>query len=202
MLRSTAWIAFASLLVVGCGTVERIEPPQIDPVAAGTAAVKEYDRDGDGKISREESQGTGLADEVFGRHDADGDGHLTDQEIAGRLQSMLDKKIGLVPAWCEVYWNGEPLKGAEVVLVPETFLEGMVGEARGVTGGRGVAYLDSTALEAGESLPGAPPGIYRVRITHQEIDLPARYNSSTTLGMEVAPMERGADSKVFRLERG
>lgn len=195
-------LLFACYMFAGCGGPDRIEPPSIDSKAAGAAAIEAYDQDRDGGLSREEcTRCPGLADEAFGRYDADGDGRITGQEIAARLQTMLDKRIGLVPAWCTVTLDGAPLAGAVVQLEPEVFLEGTLGEARGTTGVRGTAQLDSLAAEGDETLPGTPPGIYRVRITHPEIDLPARYNDETTLGMEVAPMEQGADNKTFRLSR-
>jgi hypothetical protein len=187
---------------IGCGGPGRIEPPSIEPSAAGAAALKAYDQDGDGGLSREEcTRCPGLADEAFGRYDADGDARITGQEITARLQSMLDKKIGLVPAWCTVTLDGQPLAGAVVQLEPEVFLDGMLGAARGTTGVRGTAQIDSVAAEGDETLPGTPPGIYRVRITHPEVNLPARYNQETTLGMEIAPLEQGADNKTFRLTR-
>lgn len=203
MTRVQISLALLGAVSIGCGDAGRVEPPEINPTVAGKAAIREYDSDGDQRISREESrQCPGIADEAFGRYDANGDGHVTAQEITDRLQGMLDKNIGLVPAWCMVYLDGQPLRGAVVLLQPEIFLEGMIGEARGVTNARGMAHLNAAEQEGDDPLPGVPPGIYRVQITHPEIDLPPRYNSSTTLGMEVAPMERGADNKEFRLDRG
>jgi hypothetical protein len=202
MVRCDVVLTFVCVWLTGCGGPERIEPPSIQPVAAGAAAMDAYDQDGDGGLSREEcSRCPGLADEAFGRYDADRDGQITSGEIAARLQSMVDKRIGLVPAWCTVTLDGQPLAGAIVELQPEGFLEGMLGEARGVTGARGTAQLDSAAAEGDETLPGTPPGIYRVRITHPKVELPVIYNEDTTLGMEIAPMEQGADNKTFRLSR-
>jgi hypothetical protein len=196
------WNVLWLLAAIGCGGPGRIEPPSIEPNAAGAAAIEAYDQDGDGGLTREEcARCPVLADEAFGRYDADRDGKITSEELAARLQSMLDKKIGLVPAWCTVTLDGQPLAGAVVQLEPEVLLEGMLGEARGTTGVRGTAQIDSVAAEGDEALPGTPPGIYRVRITHPEVNLPARYNKESTLGMEIAPLEQGADNKTFRLTR-
>ena len=43
--------------------------------------------------------------------------------------------------------------------------------------------------------PGLSPGFYRVEITKEGDNIPAKYNTATTLGLEIGPM--GQDASVI-----
>ena len=83
-------------------------------------------------------------------------------------------------------------------LVPESFLGDTLQPGEGTTNDRGMAKPVTVGAPAG--LPGVEFGIYRVRITHPEIDIPARYNLETELGLELSPLERDRDTTEFHLK--
>jgi hypothetical protein len=100
-------------------------------------------------------------------------------------------------------------------LEPEKFLGSGVKPASGVTDRDGSAALKAE----GQDLPGVQFGFYRVRISKKDGQgretLPARYNTQTTLGCEIAPDDprnkrRGPggrpreenDALIFRLTSG
>jgi hypothetical protein len=43
-------------------------------------------------------------------------------------------------------------------------------------------------ITEGEDNPGAPIGMFRVEITSPDVKIPAKYNTETTLGVEVSPV--------------
>ena len=49
------------------------------------------------------------------------------------------------------------------------------------------------------TLRGIRASLYKVRITHPKVDLPAKYNDETTLFFELSPMEM-IDPPVFILK--
>ena len=55
--------------------------------------------------------------------------------------------------------------------------------ASGTTGKSGICTLKEIG---GEELVGVSPGFYRVQITKSGEKIPAKYNTETTLGQEVA----------------
>lgn len=58
---------------------------------------------------------------------------------------------------------------------------------RSTTGGRGVLGMAPEDAPAdGPKMPIVQPGLYRVEITHPSVKLPAKYNSTTAFGLEVA----------------
>ena len=82
--------------------------------------------------------------------------------------------------------GGAPVTDAQVVVEPEPFLQRVPTPASGVTDARGEISL------AGQDarFPGLYCGMYRVRVSKQQQGketIPARYNTETTLGFEIAP---------------
>jgi hypothetical protein len=84
--------------------------------------------------------------------------------------------------------NGNPLAGATVKFVPEKFLSDYLTETpTGTTSENGMAMisLPTTPGPDGDP-PGMGPGMYRVEITKAGDNIPAQYNTNTTLGQEVS----------------
>jgi hypothetical protein len=69
--------------------------------------------------------------------------------------------------------------------VPESFLGDDIKTATGKTGDSGRAAL-TVPVTGPRDPPGAALGLYRVEITKTGDNIPAKYNSETTLGQEVA----------------
>ncbi len=182
---------FASIAVVVLGLVcvsgcrrgpARVSPPSISASSAGAAALAAYDADHDGKISGSELDRCGALKAALKQIDADGDGAITADEITARIECWQETKIGRMALGCTVTHNGRPLQNAEVLFVRETFLGTDVKTAKGTTDENGLAMI---SVE-GSTPPGAAPGLYRVEVTKSGENIPARYNTQSILGQEVA----------------
>jgi hypothetical protein len=179
----------ALLLGVGCsGRPGRLAPPDIDSDDAADAAIEQLDANGDGQLDEGELAKSPALASAKSRYDADGSGALSAEEIAAGIRRWAEGKMGAVSVPFVVQWNGRPLDGVQVRLTPEPFLgdeaKGGVGEIE-----RGVGYLTWAPEDRPSGAPNVPlipPGLYRVEITHPSIQIPAKYNSSTTLGIEIA----------------
>jgi hypothetical protein len=122
---------------------------------------------------------------AMSRIDKDGDKTLTADEIAKRIEAWLHLKIGRVPVTCTVLNNGRPVPAAEVRFVPAKFLGDNMTTAQGKTNQNGMALISIEMTDSSDS-PGVPPGLYRVEITKDGENIPAKYNTETILGQEIA----------------
>jgi len=187
---AVAAVCFGVAVTAGCsGRPAPVLPPKIDASAAGAAAVKTYDANDDGTLDAAELEKCPGILGAMNRYDADGDGKVAASEIADRIRQWEAEAVGNMSYSCAVTLDDEPLVGATVEIIPEEFLGPNVKPASGVTN---VAGFASLAI-AKEDLPadqqrlrGVQPGVYKVRITHPTKPIPARYNTDTTLGQEIA----------------
>lgn len=183
------------LMMAGCsGRPTRIEPPAIDSVAVGTAVLSKYDRDGDETLSKSELQAIPSLNEAVDRVDSDKDGKITAGEVTQRIQNWQKLRVGLMRLVCQVKLDGQPLEGASVTLTPEPFLGDEVLSAEGLTDAHGMAPLSiAEEFRVEPNITGVQCGWYQVRVSKLENGqetLPAKYNSETTLGCEVASDNR------------
>jgi hypothetical protein len=185
----------------GCSSrPSRVEVPQIDAGGAASAAVEQYDSNKDQSISQRESAACpGLAGS-FKLYDANHDDLVSKAEIESRLKAMLGSGIGRMPCMLVVYAgdSNRPIEGARVRVVPEPFLNGAIQPGEGVTNDRGIAK--PVTVDAPPGLPGIEFGLYRVQVTHDSLEIPAKYNTATELGFELSPLERNRDTFEFRLK--
>ena len=185
-----AWLAVAAVAVLsvacfGCGASgpARIMPPRIDPVVAGKAAIAEYDSDGDGILSGHELDRC-PALKSAAKHYADATGQITADSIAEAIARWQANRIAITIMGVVVTLDGKPLDGATVIAEPEKFLGPEVQTASGVTDVHG-----GCAMRVQGQL-GMQYGLYKIRITKSvggKESIPARYNTATQLGLEVAP---------------
>jgi hypothetical protein len=87
--------------------------------------------------------------------------------------------------------DGKPLSGALMTFEPEPYLEPNVKPASGETSQIGLTrpshdpeHLPKTAN--GRTIYGMTSGTFKIKITHPSQNIPARYNTQTELGDEVA----------------
>jgi hypothetical protein len=196
-LRDLSVLAALLLSMAGCpfdGGRSRVRPPSINARDAGDAAIQMYDTDRDGVLSGKElDQCPGLkaaADQVDPSHLGISAAHIT-----ARIKMWQKSKLGRMSLRCSVMHNGHPLAGANVKFVPEPFLGENMPEATGLTDENGNAML-SVPSETPKDLPGVPPGFYRVEITKPGMAVPARYNTKTVLGQEVALDAKGIQEGI------
>lgn len=191
-------LATCSICFVGCTGEPKLTNPKIDPAAAASEAMKSYDTDGDGKISKEEAKKCAL--DPNNGWDSDQDGSISESEIANRLTTYDAMKPGVqLNIMCTVLHNRRPLVGAEVLYDPEPFLGGTVPPATGITNEEGIAEM--AAEIADPTLKGLYTGLYRVRITHPDVEISPNYNTETELFIELSPMDMQRLTPTFKLKK-
>jgi hypothetical protein len=109
----------------------------------------------------------------------------------------------MVSVRCFVIFKGRPVRGAHVRYVPEAFLGESVLTAEGTTDDTGLAkpmVSDEQLPQDQRGLESMQPGVYRVEITHPDLNLPARYGGEESpLGHDVDPTARGGEHAQFEL---
>jgi hypothetical protein len=201
-----SWIALGVLAAVGCGgRPGRLSPPRIDPEEAALAALKAYDENQDESLSAAELTKCPALVHVLPQYDSSGDGALSSDEIAAGIRGWSEGKMGATPWPFQVKFNGRPLEGAHVELIPEPFLGDAVKPAFGDSGQGGRGALGMSLDDLPSNAPKRPlvqPGLYRVKITHPSVKIPASYNEQTTLGLEVASYSITPDGSVWDVKGG
>lgn len=158
-----------------------------------------YDFDGDGILSASELAASPGLETMLKAYDTDGDGAVAQTEFAQRLETFVRSGTALLPLSAEVKLNNRPLAGATVRFVPEGYFGNAIKPATGVTTKSGSAQMAVAAEDLPENqrkFKAVQFGTYRVEITHPEIDIPAKYNTETTLGYETV---FGQPNVEFRL---
>ncbi len=131
---------------------------------------------------------------ILANFDTDKDGSISAAEIEERIDKWLKNGVARSNSTCVVTYRRQPMQGAKVRLIPEEFFGGAIPEAQGTSQENGSVNFDT-----GDGLPGIAPGIYKVQIEHPDVDLPAKYNVETTLGMAVDPMDAYSPAPQFHL---
>jgi hypothetical protein len=157
----------------------------MDPEDAANQALLEYDADKDGAVAGPElDKCPGLKDGLA-RMDTNRDRRLTADEIAARLRQFQADRAGLLYLPANVMLDGKPLANAVVTLVPEKFMGPGILPAQSKTSVGGSCEFQ---IE-GKQYPGVHPGVFRIEVSKPDASgretLPARYNTQTTLGVEV-----------------
>ncbi len=174
-------------LTVGCSHgPARVVPPAINASSAGAEAIEMFDTNKDGKLSGAELDRCPSLKSAIAQIDKSGQGAITAEMITDRIKAWQQTKTGRMSFQGYVQHNRRPLVGAEVKFVPEKFLGGEIKEAKGVTDkfGRTAISIEPTDPSM---RPGLAPGFYRVEITKAGENIPAKYNTATILGQEIAP---------------
>jgi hypothetical protein len=184
-------ILLLMVCLAGCSRAPgRVKPPHIDPEISASEAISLYDSDKDGSLNENElARCPAMLSEVKA-YDADANGRVTRDEIAARIAALRKHGVGLTRLNCDVSLNGRGLKDALVQFEPEPYLGEEIKAAQGVTNDRGVAQMAIPAEQLPadqQDLKAVHYGTYKVRITHPSIELPAKYNTETTLGYESRP---------------
>jgi len=172
---------------LSCNSVpDRVHPPKYAS-GAGSAAMGQYDTNSDGKVSGDELDAAPSLKMSMDTLDTNGDGAVDAGEVDARVNSWLDSKVGRMGAQIILKRGSKYLEGATVELIPEQFLGTGLKPAKGVTGPYGDVLPDAPAdPDRPEINAGVAPGFYLIRITKDGENLPAKFNTSTIYGVEVA----------------
>ena len=190
-------VALAAISASGCGPAV-IRPPEIAP-GAGDRAIAKYDANKDHALNYQElakapglRAGMATIKKLYQpRRPPPPDSQvqsakITAEEIDARINEWKKRGTGRINVMCLVKRKGssQPVAGAEVKFVPEDFLGPGLPEGIGTTDAKGYAKILPHGGGKDDAL-GMCPGFYRVQITKGS-EIPAKYNTATELGQEVA----------------
>jgi len=182
-------LALLPLIVVFCGCSGGPAPPDqpgLDASSASAKAMEIYDKNSDNQLDAEERQASPALELAMETMDENNDGMLGRAEIKQRIEEWQNADTIINTQGVEVYRNGQPVEGATVTLVPEEFLQPTIQVTQGTTNADGFALPEGQDAQ----YPGIYLGLYRVKISKQQDGretIPPRFNSETTLAIEVAP---------------
>jgi hypothetical protein len=191
---------------LGCSSgPSAIEPPSIDADDAASKAMELYDKNSDGAIAGEELDAVPAFKSSMKNLDANGDGSVQEEEISARISSWQDSGVGLLSLSWRVTLDGKPVNGAKVVFEPEPFLEGAIQPGEGETSPVATATMSipKEKRPVADAPPGMQLGFYKVRVSKQtggKEEIPAQFNTETTLGQEVAPDDPAVASQKLLID--
>ena len=190
------WLVTTVLALVGCSQQVKPGAVGLDPPTVAAAILQEFDTDGSGGLSKTELKASrsleALSENEMAPLDADGDSQVTPSELETKIQAFVD--VNRVTCRCQVTYRGAPMPDAQVRFIPEPSMGDTLSEATGVTDQSGIAEV-----EDGGEFGGMVSGLYRVEITHPQVELNAKYNTATTLGAAVDGTNPYAAPIAFRL---
>ena len=163
----------------------------MDPAGIASAAIAQYDKDGDQILGAGELDGAPSINSTLGRIDTNEDGQVAADEIARYIEEdIMGKKTGMVRIRATVSLDGRRAPdGTQITFEPEDFMGGIVNASYGEVSG-GTAFMSVAEQDRPHpNARGCQPGLYLIRVSHivnGEEQIPARYNSQTELGVEVA----------------
>jgi hypothetical protein len=186
------------LMSIGCAKAPSRVVPEAPASNSSAAAIEAHDADKDGLLSEQELVKAPGLKAALKQADADLDGKLSAAELDQRIAVWTKSKIGRMTVACMVTRRGQPLVDAEVRLVPESFLGTALQVGTGKTSAQGMAMPSAPQSEVKPA--GLAPGFYRVEIQSASGDIPAAFNTATTLGVEVAPDSNALMTGPLRFE--
>lgn len=194
----------AAILVCGCDSAPpEFTPPKLDPAAASAACLAEYDANKDGLLDKMElTKAPGIASQIA-LYDANSDGKVSKDELTARLTKFVADATAITTVSFQVMLDGKPLEGAAVRLVPEKYLGEAFKPATGTTDAQGFVSPEIAAADLNkdeQGLRGVHVATYRIEVTHPTIAMPAKFNTATEYGLEVAPDTTGRGVRVVELK--
>jgi hypothetical protein len=197
--KGTTWLAAVATLAGCSGGPSRLVPPEVS-ANAGTAAIKQFDTDGNGTLSSDELSASPALKSAMAVMDKDGDAQLSAAEIDNRIDEWRDSKVALTSVMATVRLDGRPLAGAEIAFVPESFMGDKTETAKGTTDERGMVRLRISDAPEGR---GVRPGLYKIRISklkNGKQSLPQKYVDGTELGIEVVTNSFDGRNPILELK--
>jgi hypothetical protein len=118
------------------------------------------------------------------------------------IRSWQQTGVGARTVPFTIRFNDRSLAGAMVRLVPADFLGDAVKGATGESSASGGGQLNMAPEDRPRNAPNMPlmqPGLYKVEITHPSSKIPAKYNTETTLGIEITSGNPGPEGITWSL---
>jgi hypothetical protein len=198
-LAAFACLALALVFHFGCARPQEGFPaPKLDAKRLGLAAIAEYDTNKNGKIDGSEFDKCPGLKAAHARLEKLGHGYVTADAIARRIEQWDESHKDRLRIICIVTRNGKPLPEAQVTFVPETFFGSRtISIASGETDENGEAVMNLVWRDL-TGYGGGNAGFYRGGITTSDSVIPAKYNTDTILGVEIANDSDG----IRKVDRG
>jgi hypothetical protein len=203
-LAPSAAFVVALALITGCGSTNPSQPalPSYDADALAAAAIQHLDKNGNGTAEDAELDASPGLKLALGEIDTNKDKKLSADELKARFARYADGAAGggVTTVSCSVFLDNAPLPNATVRFEPEPFMGSVLQVATGTTDAQGFVNVKAD----GAADYAIFPGVYRIVVTRGGgKDLPARYNTKTTLGREVFGGSRSAAGGIeLRLKSG
>lgn len=179
----TALLFVSIIPFIGCfGGPKRVKAPSWDPEGMAAKAMEQGDENQDGIIDGDE------LDKVHGLKagikaiDTDGSGGISEEEICSRIAMYAERRTAYQPCRLTFRRKGKPLVDANIKLVPEPFLGGLIEAAEGVSDFDGSVHMTAVGGNSGVRC-----GFYRIEVTSAATQIPENYNTATILGFESSP---------------
>jgi hypothetical protein len=214
-------VGIAAIALLGCGGSKSAVKPMDIASDAGHQAVTQFDTNQDGVLDYEElAKAPGLRAAVAKikklgtfRGAAPSESQLKSakisaEEIDARIQEWKAHGTGRIAVACRVFrvkkggaGMPQPVVGAVVKFVPEGFLGTGLVVGTGTTDKQGLASISQPSRGGDDPAENMCSGFYRVEITKGS-EIPAKYNTATILGEEVAfdALNLGKGPLKFELE--
>lgn len=185
-----SWLCLAAFAIAaGCSSApSRVTAPGISGSAASDAMTK-YDKNSDGALDDDELKAVPGIARAKARFDKNSDGKVSADEISTRIGEWAGSKVGLTQYSLTFLLDGRPLDGATIKFVPEEFLGPDIKGGTGTTDSTGranIAIAQEDLRPDEKGLQGMRLGVYKIEITHPSIQIPAKYNTATEIGAEIA----------------
>jgi uncharacterized protein YceK len=179
--------------VAGCSKVVQSERPRptYDAQGIAQAALSSYDKNKNGQIDGAELDACPGLRAALPALDKNKDRSLSASEIKERVEYYA--ALGEVNLTITVNLDDRPLAGATITVEPEPFMGTSLKTATATTDKDGSAGL---FLMDGGSFVSLPAGLYRIRVTKEGMNIPARFNTQTTLGREVVLAPRQGEVAI------
>jgi hypothetical protein len=191
-------------ILSGClGSPAPPQMPSFDPAGSAAAALEQYDANQDGKLDAGDLAKSPALASSLAELDTNGDKALDTGEIAARIQNYAEGGVARKMFTAQLLLDGRPLDAAEVKFIPEKFMLGAVIEGTGTSNDTGGVTMSSPGADP----PGIGVGFYRVEVSKKDTSgketLPAKFNTETTLGIEVPAFttNRSLSTPVISLKR-
>ncbi len=183
-----------SAVVMGCsGGPSRVGAVDVDPSSAAAEAMSMYDKNGDNTLDDGELLAVPGILMAKKHYDKDGNGQVSAEEIEARLEQWGEQGLGFRPLTIMIAIDGKPLGDTEVKLIPEPYLGDAVKPATGKTISDGTVSVSVEPEDLPDALKarkknfyGVTGGTFKIELTSAKQELPAKFNTETTLGVEVA----------------
>jgi hypothetical protein len=178
-----------SLAFVGCGS-PGVPTISFSPDGAAREAMALYDTNKDGKLDAGELKKCTALAVALSELDKNGDKCIDADEIAARISFYATSGTSLRGERAFVVRSGRPINGVTVTLEPEPFMLGAIKPAMAVSDESGDVKLRTQDMP----YDGVQIGFFKITASQKDANgkelLPAKFNSATTLGVEIGPHNR------------